>query len=340
MKKIRKLTPETWTILVLLAVLLAAITFVFLKSRSKPAAQTSSIYAYETSGNWQKYSSTQILGDSSTGSLFDPYCMIDKKYDKKYRCYVSKRNEASIVLYTSSDGINFDDDYITILKSDKPDEYIYNRATILFRNGTYYMYYTKQVNNTKSYIYRATSTDGISFKFDKNPILTPTLDFEKESVMNPDVIYNEKTNQYMMYYAAGEIYEPDVIGLATSSDGKTWTKNKEPVLAKNPDKKAADSFKVGATDVFIKDGIFYVFYIGYTDIDTGRIFMIKSNDDINFDRQSYEIVVAPDANGFDKESVYKPSVVHDEDNNRWLLYYNGRTEDREYIGLYIRNGDL
>lgn len=306
------------------------------------------IYIYNTSGekqnnnttaSWEKYSKDPILGDATTGSLFDPFCIIDKRYSEKYRCYISKRNEASIVLYTSNDGIHFNNDYITIIKSDQPNTIIYNRPNIVEVDGVYYMYFTRQIDWQISEIYRGYSTDGLHFTFDNEPVLTATLEFEKQSVMNPNVIFDKDTNEYRMYYAAGETVEPDVIGLATSQDGIHWQKRKEPVLTKNPDQNALDSFKVGATDIKVIDGKFYVFYIGYTDINTGRIFLTKSEDGIVFDRSYLKLIAEPDKDGFDKESVYKPSALYDADNNRWLLYYNGRTSDREYIGLYIKNGE-
>ena len=295
-------------------------------------------YSIETSSEWKKYSSSQILGDNTTGSLFDPFCMIDEDYEQKYRCYISKRNESSIVLYTSNDGIHFSDDYTTIIKSEKPKEYIFNRASVIKQNGMYYIYYTKQIGGKISEIYRGEGEDGIHFVFDEKPVLTATLEFEQRSVMNPDVVFNEKTGTFMMYYAAGEIYEPDVIGLATSKDGRVWEKMNEPVIFKNSDRTAADSYKIGATDVKIIDNLFYVFYIGYTDIDTGRILLTTSADGEVFLRDRLQVLAGPDKYGFDKESVYKPSAVYDRDNDRWLLYYNGRTGHNEYIGLYIKDG--
>ena len=285
-----------------------------------------------------KYSSSQILGSELTGSLFDPSCIIDGSGGGRFKCYISKRNEGSIVLYTSSDGIHFDDNYQTIIKTDNKEKYIYDRTSILKKDGIYYLYYTKQIDGEISEIYVGTGTDGVNFEFRESPVLTAELDFEAKSVMNPNVIYNSKTNEFMMYYAAGEIYEPDVIGLAISKDGFVWTKEKEPVLTKNSDMHSVDYFKVGATDVHLINGTFYMFYIGYTDIDTARIILTKSQDGKTFDRSYYKMIAEPEQNSFDSDAVYKPSAVYDKETDKWYLYYNGRTKNSEFIGLYTKNG--
>ena len=82
---------------------------------------------------------------------------------------------------------------------------------------TYIIYYTKQFGYDEKYgykyseIYVTTSTDGINFNSEKKLVLKAEKDYEKYSVMNPNVIYDEKDNLFKMYYAAGELVEPDVM---------------------------------------------------------------------------------------------------------------------------------
>ena len=300
---------------------------------------------------WINFSNNQILGDEKTGSLFDPFCLIDsqnqslnsiyfdeQKAKDKYKLYVSKRNEGSIILYTSADGINYNKEYTTILKSEDTSKYIYNRATVIKHNGKYYMYYTKQWDNKYSQIYYGVSDNGYNFIFFDKPILKATESYEGYSVMNPNVIYDKKNKEFRMYYVSGEIIEPDYICLATSKDGIIWKKHSEPIMSKNPNHNSVDFYKVGATDIHYVNGKYYMFYIGYTDLYTARILLVTSEDGIKFDRDNYQIIVQPNFAGFDKHATYKPSAVYDEKNDRWLLYYNGRTDINEYIGLYIKNG--
>jgi hypothetical protein len=37
-------------------------------------------------------------------------------------------------------------------------------------------------------------------------------------------------------------------------------------------------------------------------------------------------------------ACYKPSVFPDEENDRWLLWYNGRNQGAEYIGYAVHEG--
>ena len=95
--------------------------------------------------------------------------------------------------------------------------------------------------------------------------------------MNPDVIYDKEENIFKMWYAARETYEPDVICYATRKDGITWIKHKKnPVFTANINKLSLDSFKVGGCDVHkISNKKYIIFYIGYSDINTARIFVAK-----------------------------------------------------------------
>ena len=71
----------------------------------------------------------------------------------------------------------------------------------------------------------AMSENGNNFiKYEKNPVLIPEYEYEKYSVMNPHIIYDNKEKIFKMWYSAGETIEPDVICYATSKNGKNWIK--------------------------------------------------------------------------------------------------------------------
>ena len=130
----------------------------------------------------------------------------------------------------------------------------------------------------------AFSDDGYNFvKYNNNPVLEPEFDFEKQSVMNPHVIYDKEENLFKMWYSADETYEPDVICYATSKDGITWKKyEKNPIFTPNPKKLSLDWFNIGGCDVHkISNQKYLMFYIGYSDINTARIFVAKSKNGIN-----------------------------------------------------------
>lgn len=286
--------------------------------------------------DWEKYESNPVFGNEETESLFDPHIMIDS--NGIYRMYVSWRKTGAIAVTTSKDGINWTPLKI-VLNSDITTgwENEVNRATVLYKDGMYYMWYTGQSNNTSKIGY-AISEDGYVFKKKREPVIINEKLWEKDSVMNPDVIYDEKEKIYKMWYAAGETYEPDVIAYATSKDGISWNKhNENPILKANDDKKALDSFKIGGCDVHkLDDNSYIMFYIGYTDINTARIFVAKSQDGLIW-RRTGKPIVSPEKGKFDSAACYKPSAIFDNKNDKWMLWYNGRTSNKEYIGLATYN---
>ena len=286
---------------------------------------------------WNKYSNKPILGDEGTGTLFDPYVMKDES--GKYRMYVSYRRKGAIAVTTSEDGINWGSLEIVLERDNTTGwEDIVNRATVIYKDGKYYMWYTGQTNNISKIGY-AVSEDGYVFERNKEPVLIPEENYEKQSVMNPYVIYDEEEQIFKMWYATGETYEPDVISYATSNDGIHWNKyENNPIIKANKHTQAKDNFKVGACEIHKIDDEYIMFYIGYTDINTARIFVAKSKDGIiNWERYSQTPIIEPTKGTFDESACYKPTVLWDIENKRWMLWYNGRNKENEYIGLATSN---
>ena len=158
--------------------------------------------------------------------------------------------------------------------------------------------------------------------------------------MIPHVIYDEEEKLFKMWYSAGETYEPDVICYATSENGINWTKYKHnPIFKPNKNKFSLDFYKVGGADVHkISKNKYLMFYIGYSDIHTARIFVAKSNNGINNWKRSKNPIIKPTKGKFDNDACYKPSGIFDKKNNRYMIYYNGRNKNKEYIGIaFSRN---
>lgn len=286
-----------------------------------------------TNYGWKKNSYYPVLGNYNTKSLFDPNVIIDD--EGTYRMYVSYRSEKSIAVSTSKDGVNWSELKVVLENNEENDwEAEVNRCSVIYKDGKYYMWYTGQKNN-KSNIGIAVSKDGYEFtRITERPILVPEYDYEKESVMNPYVLYDESENVYKMWYAAGETYEPDVIAYATSKDGINWEKYKDNPIVKKGDENDLDSCKVGGCEVYkIKENNYIMFYIGYTDIKTARILFATSEDGINWKKYNKEAVISSSKFGFDSEATYKPTAIYDQEKGKWMLWYNGRLVNREYIGM-------
>ena len=282
---------------------------------------------------WIKYKDNPVLGNKKTGTLFDPFVF---KQDDLYKMYVSWRPKGGIALSKSKNGFNWSK-LKMVLNPGNSDSWdcVINRGSLVIYNNKYYLWYTGQKNQI-SKIGLAISEDGYKFrKYANNPILIPEFDYEYISVMNPHVICDNDEKIFKMWYAGGEHIEPDVICYATSTDGINWIKyKKNPIFFKNEDKTFLDWYKVGGCDVHkISKNKYLMFYIGYSALETARIFIAESEDGINNWKRNNNPIIQPSLNEFDSDSCYKPSAIYDKEKNRWILWYNGRNKIDEYIGV-------
>lgn len=302
------------------------------KLKRKITRLINSVHTYdydETQDGWIK-SSGPINGLEVDTTYFDPYIYLA---DNQLSMYVSNRKRNCIDKYISTDGIKWK--YCGVALSSglrgEWDERT-NRACVLLKNGVYHMWYTGQ-NKFGSQIGLALSYDGLTFtRINKNSIIEPQKDFERNNVMNPCVLWDEDKSIFKMWYAAGEQYEPDCICYAESYDGVLWIKREKPIIEKSANK--YDQYKVGGCDVHYSNNMYTMYYIGYQDIDNARICMAQSRDGIHWTRDKNNPIISPSRSSWDANSVYKPSLVNL--NNRLILYYNGRNKDFETIGYAFK----
>ena len=157
-------------------------------------------HAYDFDGTgigWNKFENNPVLSDEHGGSLFDPFV---RRINGKYMMGVSNRRTKSVELYESIDGILWKKIGVAITGIPTSVwEKDVNRACFLHRNGRWYLWYTGQ-SEGKSYIGLATSIDGKKYdRYEINPVIKPELEFEKKSVMNPCVMYDERSNMFKMW---------------------------------------------------------------------------------------------------------------------------------------------
>jgi predicted GH43/DUF377 family glycosyl hydrolase len=199
------------------------------------------------------------------------------------------------------------------------------------------MWYTGQAKG-QSWIGYATSKDGKTWaRASERPVLTPEQPWEKRAVMCPHVLYEEKEKLYRLWYSAGDQYEPDAIGYATSPDGMKWTKHeKNPIFRPNP-QRAWEKDRVTGCQLVKQGDRYLMFYIGFQDQHRAQIGLAQSRDGVTgWQRHPANPIVAPGPR-WDADAVYKPYAVFD--GKRWLLWYNGRRGGDEQIGVAIHEGE-
>jgi len=284
---------------------------------------------------WTKYEHNPVLG-GKLGTCFDVALLKDAE---TYRMYFSWRPKKSIALVESADGIHWNEPQIVLGPDPKSGwEDDINRPGIVKRGSVYHLWYTGQ-SKGHSKIGYATSPDGKTWKrATDQPALVPDQVWEKVAVMCPDVMWDEPAKQFRMWYSGGEQYEPDAIGYATSPDGNHWTKSPANPIFKADPSHAWEQHKVTACQVVKHGDWFYMFYIGFRDVDHAAIGIARSRDGIkDWERLPSNPIILPTPGGWDADACYKPFAIFD--GSRWLLWYNGRSGHVEQIGLATHEGE-
>jgi predicted GH43/DUF377 family glycosyl hydrolase len=240
--------------------------------------QSTTAYATSSDGlNWTKYAGNPVMSPSVT--------------------------------WEGSGGANHEDSPTAVLKED----------------GLYKLWYHGISNTTRAIGY-AESKDGLSWtKFAGNPVLVPGSAgaWDADSVCEPRVV--RVGAQYFMFYThcAG----PHGIGLATSADGKSWTKySGNPVLAPAPGV-TWDNQQVSWGEVYYDGQRFFMWYPGRKTTDTGgfSLGLATSIDGKVWTRSPNNPVMTPPptplGKGDDLGVESSPSVIRMGDTMR--VYYGG-----------------
>jgi predicted GH43/DUF377 family glycosyl hydrolase len=285
-------------------------------------------------GGWMKHPGSPVLG-GSLGTCFDLTVL---KEGPTYRMWFSWRPKKSLALVESTDGVHWSEPRIVLGPNPGTDwEEDLNRPSVVKREDGYHLWYTGQARG-QSWIGYATSPDGVTWtRRSERPVLSPDAPWEKAAVMCPSVLWDEKARLFRMWYSGGDQYEPDAIGYATSPDGVTWTKHAGNPVFKSDPSLAWEGHKVTGCQVMKRGREYLMFYIGFRDIDHAQIGLARSRDGITgWQRHPANPILRPGRNAWDHDACYKPYALLDGD--RWLLWYNGRHDSLEQIGLAVHQG--
>jgi len=289
----------------------------------------------ETSAGWRKYENNPVLG-GKLGTCFDVAVL---REEESYRMYFSWRPKKSIALVESQDGIHWSEPRI-VLGPRSGWEGRVNRPTVIKHKNNYLMWYTGQTRD-RSWIGYAASADGVTWKRPSDkPVLFPKESWEGVAIMCPHVMWDNKSRLYRMWYSAGEQYEPNAIGNATSRDGLNWSKKADnPVFAADRNSKW-ERHKVTGCQVIRQDDWYLMFYIGFRDEHHAQIGLARSRDGVTgWQRHPENPIIWPGQGTWDGDSCYKPFAIYEKERNRWLLWYNGRLKSVEQIGMAIHEGE-
>eukprot|EP00602_Paraphysomonas_sp_CaronLab_P013247 CAMPEP_0185040802 /NCGR_PEP_ID=MMETSP1103-20130426/39299_1 /TAXON_ID=36769 /ORGANISM="Paraphysomonas bandaiensis, Strain Caron Lab Isolate" /LENGTH=725 /DNA_ID=CAMNT_0027580249 /DNA_START=29 /DNA_END=2206 /DNA_ORIENTATION=- len=309
---------------------------------------------------WVKHPDSPVLG-GNLGTCFDVSVLRGKVHTNwlqnstlraraKYVMYFSWRPFGSIAASLSDDGIKWGPPAIVMYGHQhlgREWESIVNRPFVLHmpsssgdvEDGKYHMWYSGQpVNESTSSIGYATSSDGVSWQRNTDPVLI-AQGWEGDHIMCSHVIYDRQQSLYRMWYSAGQGYEPIAIGHAVSCDGLTWNRTHDvPIFLPNPSIEWEQD-RVTCPSVEYNGEYYYMFYIGFTNISKSAIGVARSFDGVtDWERHPNNPIIYPDENpdGWDYAAVYKPFPLYD--GEKWMVWYNGRREEHEQVGLATLDG--
>ena len=335
-----RLSPSSWTITLLLLLCTTTTTLLLLAPCSAG-----------TAGGWSLYPHNPVLGPG-LGVLFDVSVLTSPSTPAhRYQLYNSWRSDNAshavdaIALSTSPNGSTWSGQRIVLPPLPSSSwESVVNRPSVIRRgaSGAYEMWYTGQSTN-ESFIGVAHSGDGVEWKRQSSaPVLSPNgSSWEKVAVMCPHAVYNRTASPpYRLYYSGGEQEEPDAIGLAYSTDGLTFTRSPlNPILSPNRSQPWEAVKVTGAQVIPPQPGHAWwvAVYIGFADVDTASINLARSRDGVGgWERHPDNPVITHGVKGeWHCDAVYKPFATWNEEEGRWLLWFNGRCGDVEAIGLAL-----
>ncbi len=199
------------------------------------------------------------------------------------------------------------------------------RPYVIFDGSTYRMWYGRACSSPcgESVGY-ATSADGIAWtKHLGNPVLTPGESWDSGDVQVGSVLYDGSTYR-MWYMGTTGFQENHKIGLATSTDGVSWTRHPNNPVISSP------SWATAYSDpyVVLKDGIYWMYFIGFAQcgVTDGLVHwcvgLATSTDGVNWALYPTPILLPGPAGSWDSANLLRPVALFD--GMKWHMWYTGQ----------------
>jgi predicted GH43/DUF377 family glycosyl hydrolase len=287
-----------------------------------------------------KYRGNPLIGEGAATTwddtgVYDP-CVVFAK--GKYYVYYSgySGTNYAIGLYTATDGTSFSPYGSNPVLSQggvgKPDATGVHDPFVIYEDGTFKMWYTGNNGGVYSICY-ATSTDGTTWtkKDPANVLNQPGSGWGSVYFGDPCVVKFEGT--YWMFLSGSSVANNELVGLATSTDGVSWTLySSNPIMSKAPTGEFGQQ-EIKDVAVYRDDEIWRMFFTGR---DSGaekyRIGRAWSFDGLKWFRDPKEVLKLGAA--FDTSQVNSPGVIWD-DGTLFMYYHgdNGGGTPTDAIGL-------
>ncbi len=174
----------------------------------------------------------------------------------------------------------------------------------------------------------ATSTDGVQWE-KRGRVLSPGPASWEGDYIAANGSALVESGEFLYWYQAGR---PPSIGLATSLDGRRWTKRPEPVLRPGP-RGSFDERGVADPYVLRAGGFFYMFYLGQDRARRQRLGVARSPDGIAWWKlRSNPVLELGAAGAFDENGLGEPAVWASH-GRYWMLYTGRDRAENRRLGL-------
>ncbi|MBK7379050.1 MAG: hypothetical protein IPJ03_08595 [Ignavibacteriales bacterium] len=207
------------------------------------------------------------------------------------------------------------------------DLYGVGHSYVLKDDENYKMYYSSLSDNSVTYIYLATSPDGLNWtRYSDMPILYPGNpgSWDQGRCSAGPVI--KENGNYKMYYQS--FYDVDglwAIGLATSSDGISWTKYPTPVLVGG-----SWDIRLRPSELLKIGDEYLLYYTGFSYSYDGEIGLATSTDGIVWTKYFANPIMVPDK-AWENGSIGFPSILYD--NGTYNMVYQSYLPENTGFGF-------
>ncbi len=176
----------------------------------------------------------------------------------------------------------------------------------------------------------ATSADGVGWE-KHGVILSPDPQTWESSYIAANGSALPCGDEICYWYEAGP-RERLRVGLARSSDGRTWRKEPKPVLETGP-YASWDEYDVADPYVIRIEPYFYLYYLGQDRARRQRLGVARSKDGLHWEKlRSNPVLEIGDIGAFDEDALGEPAVwmAH---GFYWMLYTGRDTAGNRRLGL-------